>query len=586
MIKKLTALIMAIIMVLAIVPLSVAAEISFDDVDYDHWAYYSIRQCYESGIMKGTSATTFSPDGTMTVAEIITVAVRLSGNSVGQSGENWYDSAVKTAKKEGIIKDGQFDSYIRPATRAEVAGMLGVSKKENEYEAINSVSALPDVDEGTPYSEEIFKLYRAGILTGSDASGTFYPYNNITRAEVSALVYRLNNKDARREITYLTAPADVTVRTTGRRINIGGVWAYGVVEIGGKYFMLPEAFEVSHSNSGTKVTFDEYSDSYGLSIMGEYGEEVAYALDYSFAMPEGIVIGTAQPAQKSFYYGREDYLGAVYTIDGRFPMINLEALGAKQEGNDFIIPTEKYPATVNMEVDLVGNALCGLQRQAPKDTLREIHDYIVNTLMYDPNVAAPSNITQQKLDEAFDAVVSAEENYMFSDNATLASSYGVCEDYARLLLNMCLRSGIPCIMVTGSANGLGGMGGHAWNMVYIDGEWKFVDSTWDDPVTNVPTLSHDYYLIGAEKLAMTHIWDEFPMPDEYDPAWEQLDPNNITSADMFRKCLVAQLAMGKEEFTLRGVYGGVACIYNYDLYFWEIGYTYKNGGYQFRVKYW
>ena len=29
------------------------------------------------------------------------------------------------------------------------------------------------------------------------------------------------------------------------------------------------------------------------------------------------------------------------------------------------------------------------------------------------------------------------------------------------------------------------------------------------------------------------------MPDAYDPAWEQLDPNNVTSADMFRKCLLA-----------------------------------------------
>jgi len=583
MTKRIITLIMVIAMIFTAVPLSVAAEINFDDVEYGHWAYSHINSCYSSGIMKGTSATTFSPDGTMTVAEIITVAVRLSGKTVGQTGKNWYDSAVDMAKKEGIIKEGQFDSYDRAATRAEVAGMLAVSRNESEYEAINTVYVLPDVDESTPYSQEIFKLYRAGILTGSDTLGTFYPYNNISRAEVSALINRLINKTWRQENTYLIPPGDMVVKTTGRRINIGGVWSYGVVEIGGKYFVPSEVFDIFYKNAGLEVKFSEYSDSYNFNV--NEGEGVAYQLDYSFAMPEGIVMGTAQPSDKRLWYNRRYYSGAVYVIDGRFPMVSLEALGARQEGNDFVIPTEKYPTAITMEEDIVGNRLCGLQRQTVADTLRAIHDYIVNTLMYDPNVAAPSNITQEKLDAAYNDVLWANESYMFRDNATFAAGYGVCEDYARLFLHMCLRSGIPCIMVTGMANGIGGMGGHAWNMVYINNEWQFVDTTWDDPVDNVPTLSHSYYLIGTEKLAMSHIWDGFPMPDEYDPAWEQLDINNITSADMFRKCLVAQLVMGKEEFTLRGVYGGVACIYNYELYFWQIGYTYKNGGYHFTVKY-
>ncbi len=49
-----------------------------------------------------------------------------------------------------------------------------------------------------------------------------------------------------------------------------------------------------------------------------------------------------------------------------------------------------------------------------------------------------------------------------------------------------------------------------------------------------------------------HYWDDtdYPMPKEYDPAWAQLDPNNITSADMYRKCLVAQIMQQKTSFSL------------------------------------
>ena len=41
---------------------------------------------------------------------------------------------------------------------------------------------------------------------------------------------------------------------------------------------------------------------------------------------------------------------------------------------------------------------------------------------------------------------------------------------------------MECIIVYGQANGSGGYGDHAWNIVKIDGKYCHVDSTWDDPV--------------------------------------------------------------------------------------------------------
>lgn len=67
-------------------------------------------------------------------------------------------------------------------------------------------------------------------------------------------------------------------------------------------------------------------------------------------------------------------------------------------------------------------------------------------------------------------------------------------------------------------------------------------------------------------MAKSHCWSgsDYPLPAEYDPAWEQLDPNNITSADMFRKYLIAQIMQGKTFIRLKttrsGACGGIACI--------------------------
>ena len=51
-------------------------------------------------------------------------------------------------------------------------------------------------------------------------------------------------------------------------------------------------------------------------------------------------------------------------------------------------------------------------------------------------------------------------------------------------------AGIPCEYVSGYATG-----GHAWNLVEIDGEWYHVDTTWDDPIPNREGyVRYDYFL--------------------------------------------------------------------------------------------
>jgi hypothetical protein len=62
---------------------------------------------------------------------------------------------------------------------------------EKEFEPQNAVNSLPDVNDSTPYNAEIFTLYKAGVLAGSDDLGTFNPNNKITRAEAATIISRV-----------------------------------------------------------------------------------------------------------------------------------------------------------------------------------------------------------------------------------------------------------------------------------------------------------------------------------------------------------------------------------------------------------
>ena len=56
--------------------LPVKDPVDFSDVPSSHWASYYIRCAYEHGLMTGTGENTFSPSGTVSVAQAIMVAVR------------------------------------------------------------------------------------------------------------------------------------------------------------------------------------------------------------------------------------------------------------------------------------------------------------------------------------------------------------------------------------------------------------------------------------------------------------------------------------------------------------------------------
>ncbi len=181
----------------------------FQDVPESAWYYENVKKAYQLGLMDGMSTGQFGPGGDLTVAQAIALAARLHSiyntgtENFTQSG-TWYQVYVDYCLENGIISASQFDDYKRLATRAEFARLLAAAFPDEALTEINTVlnHSIPDISElSWQESSAVYKLYRAGILTGKDAQGSFYPTTNITRAETAVLVTRMADPSLRKSIT-------------------------------------------------------------------------------------------------------------------------------------------------------------------------------------------------------------------------------------------------------------------------------------------------------------------------------------------------------------------------------------------------
>ena len=50
---------------------------------------------------------------------------------------------------------------------------------------------IPDVRISDPWGSAVYQLYRAGVLVGTEKTGTFSPANRISRAEAAAIIARM-----------------------------------------------------------------------------------------------------------------------------------------------------------------------------------------------------------------------------------------------------------------------------------------------------------------------------------------------------------------------------------------------------------
>lgn len=184
----------------------------FTDVSRSSWYYDSVRTAWEKDLIDGVTRTLYKPDDTLTVAQAIKLSAALhqmlnnNGKVTLRNGTPyWYSSYVSYAVENGIIEKMYLDytpaQMNAPAKRNEFVHIFYGAM--SDYRQINTVAdnKIPDVITTDTYALEIYTFYRAGILTGSDKNGTFYPTNDIKRSEVAAILSRMYDKTARKTVS-------------------------------------------------------------------------------------------------------------------------------------------------------------------------------------------------------------------------------------------------------------------------------------------------------------------------------------------------------------------------------------------------
>ncbi len=88
----------------------------------------------------------------------------------------------------------------------------------------------------------------------------------------------------------------------------------------------------------------------------------------------------------------------------------------------------------------------------------------------------------------------------FSAYGVFEEGLAVCNGYAQAYMGILKDLDVPSILVASQIDD------HAWNMVYVDGEWSYVDATWEDEYYENSEF-WTYFLINQTELEEDHRFD-------------------------------------------------------------------------------
>jgi glycosidase len=181
---------------------------SFADVTANHWAKADIELLASKLVIKGTSDTTFNPNGSITRAEFASLLVRALGLNADKEAAKfsdvqqtqWYAGAVGAAVKAGIVK-GFADGTFKPQatiTREQMGVMIqnalqfiGKAKQLSADEQATKLANFKDGTEINGYAKAaVAALVDAGILKGISVN-TFAPDVTVDRAQSAVILTRL-----------------------------------------------------------------------------------------------------------------------------------------------------------------------------------------------------------------------------------------------------------------------------------------------------------------------------------------------------------------------------------------------------------
>ena len=174
----------------------------FGDVKTADWFYNDVKYVYDKGMMAGTAADVFAPNATTTRAMIVTILYRLEGSPavtgtsafVDVPAGQWYTDAVNWAAANQIVKGTSATTFAPndSITREQMAAILYRYAQYKGYDVTKKadLSGYSDNSQVSAYAKDALAWANAAKLINGVTNTTLAPQGNATRAQVSAILHR------------------------------------------------------------------------------------------------------------------------------------------------------------------------------------------------------------------------------------------------------------------------------------------------------------------------------------------------------------------------------------------------------------
>ena len=159
----------------------------FSDMSSSTWCYKYVVELSDAGVIDGYSDGSFKPDNTVTYGAALKLIMLAAGYPEQKpTDSNPFSGYLAKARSEGIITRSNVN-LSAPITRLQVAQLAAGALK---LDTSNLSSVQPFTDTTDP---SVQALNAAGVVEGyfSGGKSTYKPNNTLTRGQVSAIVWRM-----------------------------------------------------------------------------------------------------------------------------------------------------------------------------------------------------------------------------------------------------------------------------------------------------------------------------------------------------------------------------------------------------------
>ena len=160
---------------------------SFKDVTASTWCYKYVVELSDANVIDGYSDGSFKPDNTITYGAALKLIMLAAGYpEQAPVNSNVFSGYLAKARADGIVTRSDVD-LSKPITRLQVA-QIAAGAMKLDTSNLSSVQPFTDTTDAS-----VRALNAAGIVEGyfSNGTSTYRPNNTLTRGQVSAIVWRM-----------------------------------------------------------------------------------------------------------------------------------------------------------------------------------------------------------------------------------------------------------------------------------------------------------------------------------------------------------------------------------------------------------